>query len=155
MSNVGVMVANPALAPPDFTVTDPGDLTDPSDDARVALRALYTSAQYHGTVVWSWQQALLAAGIRRQIERTDIAADTRSILLRAECTLWRAIDAARRVRAGELWSWAAGPGGQLEYRPFGYNLTDVDESNAVQLWSTVFLVIEHPTAAQNALCPHP
>jgi hypothetical protein len=155
MSKIGVMVASPALAPPDFTVTDPKDLANPSDDAPVTLREVYTNSQYHGTVVWSWQQALLAAGIRRQLERTDIAADTRAVLLRAECKLWDTIDAAQRVRAGELWSWAADASGQLEYRAFGYNLADVDESNAAQLWSTVYLVIKRPTAAQNALCPSP
>jgi len=153
MSKVGVMVANPALAAPGFTVTDPKNLKDPNDDVpNVKIRDLYTSSQYHGSVVWSWQQALMASGIRRQIERTDIAAATKTALQQAECKLWDTIDAAQLVRAGELWSWAANASGELEYRAFGYNLTDVDESNAVQLWSTVYLAVKRPTAAQNSIC---
>lgn len=156
MSKVGVMVANPALAPESFTVTNPKNLADPADDVpNVKLRDLYTNSQYHGAVVWSWQQALLASGIRRQIDRTGIATATRTALQEAECKLWDTIDAAQLVRAGELWSWAANAGGELEYRAFGYNLTDVDESNAAQLWSTVYLAVKRPTAAQNPLCTAP
>ncbi|HET7503230.1 MAG TPA: hypothetical protein VFK02_19555 [Kofleriaceae bacterium] len=156
MSKVGVMVANPALAPADFTVTDPKNLKDPNDDVpNVKLRDIYTNSQYHGTVVWSWQQALLASGIRRQLERTGLRAQTVTALQQAECTLWDTIDAAQLVRAGELWSWAPNASGQLEYRAFGYNLTDVDESNAAQLWSTVYLVVKRPTAAQNPSCVPP
>jgi hypothetical protein len=153
MSKVGVMVANPAFAAADFTVTDPKNLKDPNDDVpNVKIRDIFTNSQYHGAVVWSWQQALLASGIRRQIERTDIAAATKTALQQAECKLWNTIDAAQLVRAGELWSWAATASGELEYRAFGYNLTDVDESNAAQLWSTVYLVVKRPTATQNSLC---
>jgi hypothetical protein len=156
MSRVGVMVANPAIAPASFTVTDPKNLKDPSDDVLdVKLHDLYTTAQYHGTVVWSWQQALLASGVRRQLGRTDLAPATRTALQAAECKLWDTIDAAQKVRAGELWSWAPTATGQLEYRAFGYNVTDVDESNAAQLWSTVYLVVKRPTAAQNSACTTP
>lgn len=153
MSRVGVMVANPGFASATFTVTDPKDLKNPNDDVpNVKVRDIFTSAQYHGAVVWSWQQALLASGIRRQIERTDLTAATRTALQHAECKLWDTIDAAQLVRAGELWSWAPNASGQLEYRAFGFNFADVDESNAAQLWSTVYLVVKRPTAAKNPLC---
>jgi hypothetical protein len=153
MSKVGVMVANPAFAAADFTVTDPKNLRDPADDVpNVKLRSIFTNSHYHGAVVWSWQQALLASGMRRQLERTDLAAATRTALQQAECKLWSTIDAAQMVRAGELWSWATNASGALEYRAFGYNLSDVDESNAAQLWSTVYLVVKRPTAAQNPMC---
>jgi hypothetical protein len=151
MSSVGVMVANPAFASASFTVTDPKNLKDPNDDvANVKVRDIFTNSHYHGAVVWSWQQALLASGIRRQIERTDIAGATRTALQAAECKLWDTIDAAEEVRAGELWSWEANAQGVLEYRAFGYNRNDVDESNAAQLWSTVYLVVKRPAA-----CPAP
>jgi hypothetical protein len=153
MSRVGVMVANPAFASATFTVTDPKDLKNPNDDVpNVKVRDIFTNAQYHGAVVWSWQQALLASGLRRQLERTDLAAATRTALQQAECKLWDTIDAAQRVRAGELWSWTPSASGQLEYRAFGFNVADVDESNAAQLWSTVYLVVKRPTAAKNPLC---
>lgn len=152
MSPVGVMVANPALAPEDAQVVDPRDLMDPADDQPVPLRSIFTSSHYHGAVVWSWQQALLASGIRRQLERTDLSAETRDTLMDAECKLWRTIESAESVRAGELWSWAPGADGQPEYRAFGFNRADVDESNAVQLWSTVYLVVKEPTEEENGRC---
>jgi hypothetical protein len=151
MSDVGVMVANPAFAAASFTVTDPKNLANPADDVlNVPVRDIFTNSHYHGAVVWSWQQALLASGIRRQIERGDIAAPTRNALQDAECKLWDTIDAAEEVRAGELWSWEPNADGELEYRAFGYNRNDVDESNAAQLWSTVYLVVKRPAA-----CPVP
>jgi hypothetical protein len=153
MSNVGVMVANPAFAAASFTVTDPKNLANPSDDVlNVAVRDIFTNSHYHGAVVWSWQQALLASGIRRQIERGNIQAATRTALQEAECKLWDTIEAAEAVRAGELWSWEPNDQGELEYRAFGYNRNDVDESNAAQLWSTVYLVVKRPTPAQNPAC---
>jgi hypothetical protein len=151
MSPVGVMVASPALAAPGTMVTNPGDPGDPKDDTLVALRDIFDSSQYHGTVVWSWQQAMLASGIRRQIERDDLDEDTIAALEAAECVLWTTISAAEEVRAGELWSWEPAKG-QPEYRAFGFNRNDVDESNAVQLWSTVYLVVKPPTLEQNPLC---
>jgi hypothetical protein len=151
MSSVGVMVANPAFAADTFTVTDPKNLKDPADDVQdVKVRDIFTNSHYHGSVVWSWQQALLASGIRRQLERDDIATATRTALQAAECKLWDTIDAAEEVRAGELWSWEPNEQGVLEYRAFGYNRNDVDESNAAQLWSTVYLVVKRP-----AECPAP
>ncbi|MYM92192.1 hypothetical protein GTP91_34125, partial [Rugamonas sp. FT82W] len=52
MTGVGMVVANGAYA-----------------DA--ALRPLFGPDRYHGAVVWSWQQALLAAGLARQLARGD------------------------------------------------------------------------------------
>ncbi|HKE17007.1 MAG TPA: hypothetical protein VKB80_19170 [Kofleriaceae bacterium] len=152
MSPVGVMVANPALANPETMVTDPKVPSDPADDVQVPLRSIYTNSHYHGTVVWSWQQAMLASGLRRQIERDDLDEATVTALEQAECVVWQTISAAEKVRAGELWSWEPNAAGQPEYRPFGFNLSDVDESNAVQLWSTVYLVVKPPTAEQNPVC---
>ena len=55
MTDVGLLVANPALA-------------------SAELRREFTRFAYHGTVVWSWQQALLAAGLERQLRRADLPA---------------------------------------------------------------------------------
>jgi len=153
LSPVGVMVANPAFAAPDFSVVDPRRLEDASDDVRRPLRDLFTSTHYHGAVVWSWQQALLAAGLRRQLARRDLAPVTRSALAAAECELWHAIDATRALRAGELWSWAARDG-RAELRPFGAGRADADESNAIQLWSTVYLAVQKP-APMASTCNEP
>jgi hypothetical protein len=145
LSDVGVMVANPAFAPADLSVNDPKRRDDPSDDVSTPLRELFTAAHYHGTVVWSWQQALLAAGLRRQLERRDLSSATRRALSRAECTLWHVIDATRAQGTGELWSWAPREG-RAEARPFGAGADDVDESNAIQLWSTVYLAVQKPAS---------
>ena len=60
---------------------------------------------YHGTVTWSWQQALLAAGLERQIARSDLPADTSKRLRAAHERLWSVIAKTRELRASELWSW--------------------------------------------------
>jgi hypothetical protein len=149
MSPLGVVVANPALADASFQVTDPRDRADPADDASTPLRDLFTTAHYHGTVVWSWQQALLARGLRRQLTRSDLGEPTRAALENAECQLWGVIDATREQSTRELWSWAPGATGQPELRPFGAGQADADESNAIQLWSTVYLAVHKPTPALN------
>ncbi|MET0533298.1 MAG: hypothetical protein ABW171_03655 [Steroidobacter sp.] len=119
LSSVGLLVANPVFA-----------------DA--AVQARFTSADYHGTVVWSWQQALLAAGLDRQLARDDLPAAARARVTSARSQLSSAIDATRSLRTSELWSWSYVDG---SYRalPFGQQGKHVDESNAAQLWSTVFL----------------
>lgn len=121
---VGVVVANPAYA-------------------SRALQDRFTPAQYHGTVVWSWQQAMLAAGLARQLERSDLAASTREKLKAAQSALWDVIDATRAQGAGELWSFDVREG-KIALAPFGQGAGHVDESNAAQLWSTVYLAIKRP-----------
>ena len=128
MTDIGLLVANPALADP-------------------ALQARFSAGAYHGTVVWSWQQALLAAGLERQLARSDLPPAVRGRLSKAQATLWQAIEAARAVQSSELWSWTWRDGG---YRivPFGSGATDVDESNAAQLWSTVYLAVRPPDSVK-------
>jgi hypothetical protein len=150
VSPVGVLVATPALAPADYSVIDPKDLRSAGDDERVLLRDVLTPADYHGTVVWSWQQALLASGLRRQLERPELSAAARGALSALECRLWRVIEATKSVRSAELWSYRPGPDGQPEYRAFGDAHGDADESNAIQLWSTVYLAVAPPAREQNA-----
>ena len=105
-----------------------------------ALKADFTPAKYHGAVVWSWQQALFAAGLERQLARTDLPPATRERLTRAQSELWRVIKAARAVQNSELWSWAFSDG-RYQVAPFGAGEADADESNAAQLWSTVYLAV--------------
>jgi len=52
-TDVGLLVANPAFA------TDAG------------FRGGFGKREYHGTVVWSWQLAMMGAGLGRQIARCD------------------------------------------------------------------------------------
>ncbi len=121
---VGVVVANPVYAPP-------------------AIQSTLSRNAYHGTVIWSWQQAVLAAGLERQLQRKDIKPALKKRLRAAQLQLWQAIHAAHGMRNSELWSWSF-TNGHYEIAPFGTNVADADESNAAQLWSTVFLAIPDP-----------
>ncbi len=119
LTGAGLLVANPVFA-----------------DA--AQRAHFTNHAYHGTVVWSWQQALFASGLDKQLRRTDLPVPVRRELHAAQQALAQVIQATKSMRTSELWSWRFADG---RYRivPFGSSGTDADESNAAQLWSSVYL----------------
>jgi hypothetical protein len=122
LTDAGVLVANPVFA----------------DDT---LKARFTNHAYHGTVVWSWQQALLASGLERQLARTDLPGAVRQHLLTAQQTVWRVIRATQSVGSSELWSWHF-EAGRYRVAPFGASSADADESNAAQLWSSVYLAVK-------------
>lgn len=119
LTDVGLLVANPAYAP---------DELEPTFDRN----------RYHGTVIWSWQQAVFAAGIDRQLGREDLTAPARAALTRARSRLHAALNATEAVRASELWSWSQVEG-RYRVESFGQRAGDETESNAAQLWSTVYL----------------
>ena len=119
LTDVGLLVANPAYAPD-------------------ALEPAFDRGRYHGTVIWSWQQALLAAGVERQLGRKDLTASAREALMQARSRLQAAIAAADALRGSELWSWSQ-VNGRYRVEPFGQRTGDETESNAAQLWSTVQL----------------
>jgi hypothetical protein len=124
LTPVGVVVANPVYAAPD-------------------IRARLTRSAYHGTVVWSWQQAVLAAGLHRQLGLPDMPSSSQARLRAAQTQLWSAIRAGHSMRNSELWSWNFADG-RYSVAPFGASASDADESNAAQLWSTVYLAIPAP-----------
>ena len=124
LTPVGLVVANPAYA---------------SND----LRRLFTSGHYHGATVWSWQQALLAAGLKRQLLRSDLPAETRQRLIVAQARLWQMISSTSAIKNSELWSWSV-TDGSYRLEPFGQRSSDETESNAAQLWSTVYLALSAP-----------
>jgi hypothetical protein len=124
LTPVGVVVANPVYATP-------------------GIQATLTRSAYHGTVIWSWQQAVLAAGLERQLRRPDLPPSSKKHLRAAQTQLWEAIRAAHSMRNSELWSWTIARQ-QFQIAPFGANAADADESNAAQLWSTVYLSIPDP-----------
>lgn len=124
LTDVGVVVANPVFATPE-------------------LQALFTNKAYHGTVIWSWQQAVLAAGLARQLGRPELPGPLKQRLRLAQRRLWRAIGEGRHVINSELWSWSY-RNGHYAIVPFGTAASNADESNAAQLWSTVYLAIHPP-----------
>jgi hypothetical protein len=91
-------------------------------------------------VIWSWQQAMFAAGLERQLARDDLPASVRDSLVSARERLRAAIRAADEVRGSELWSWSFADG-RYRVEPFGQRAEDETESNAAQLWSTVHLAL--------------
>jgi hypothetical protein len=119
MTDVGMLVANPVFA-----------------DQRT--RAALGRNAYHGTVVWAWQQALLLAGIDRQLARRDLPEPLMARLRQARDKLRSVRSNTRAVRTSELWSWTFS-NGRYRVAPFGAQRADEDESNAAQLWSTVIL----------------
>jgi hypothetical protein len=124
LTPVGVVVANPVYATP-------------------SIQSELNRSAYHGTVIWSWQQAVLAAGLDRQLQRPDLSPSLQDHLREAQKQLWAVIRAARTLRNSELWSWRI-QGKQFQIAPFGADAADADESNAAQLWSTVYLSIPDP-----------
>lgn len=124
MTDVGMVVAQAAYAPP-------------------ALQPSFNRNAYHGAVVWSWQQALFAAGLQRQLARSDLTASARKELTSAQRLLWKTIRTTANMSNSELWSWSYAEG-RYRVAPFGASGGDVDESNAAQLWSTVYLAVRPP-----------
>lgn len=123
LTPVGMVVANGALA------------------SEPRLRHIFSRNHYHGAVIWSWQQAMALAGIERQLNRTDLRPETRAALLDGQAALWAAVAAGGDFRNSELWTWRC-VHGRFEAVPFGQDAGHTTESNAVQLWSTVFLALE-------------
>jgi len=124
MTDAGLVVANPVFA--DQTV-----------------QARFSPKAYHGTVIWSWQQALVAAGLERQLTRADLPAPLRAKLVAAQKKLWTVIEANRAFSNSELWTWKVEQG-HIVATAFGADAGDADESNAAQLWSTVYLAVQPP-----------
>lgn len=96
----GMVVANPALSGSD------------------ELIANFTNSAYHGTVIWSWQLALMAGGLHRQLaacNSTDSGNFTPAYCnddsvynatLSAYNVLWDNIEQNQAQLASEVWSWS-------------------------------------------------
>ncbi|KAF2118036.1 hypothetical protein BDV96DRAFT_489871 [Lophiotrema nucula] len=126
-SPVGLFVANPAFG---------GDPIYAKN---------FTNAEYHGTVVWSWQLAMMAAGLSHQLGRCkgnsvpDFCNDQTLYrrVLSAYNHLWTLINNNQEQLSGEVWSWMYNDGYQVE--PLGAFTPTV--SDIRQLWSLTFLAV--------------
>jgi hypothetical protein len=134
LTPIGMLIANPAFA-------------------GRTLQQRFGKSAYHGTIIWSWQQALFAAGLQRQLARRDLPTPVHDALLSAQERLWSSIRRSAHMQASELWSWSF-VGGCYRAEPFA---TATDEANAAQLWSTAFLGLAQPrlrdVSIQAAGCP--
>jgi hypothetical protein len=126
MTDASMVVANPAFG----------------DDPVYARN--FTTGAYHGTVIWSWQLAMMAKGLEMQLGRCEVSSNfsisskmgksLRPVPLPvpAFCTddsvydnvkkaynaLWDSIDANSDQLSGEVWSWIY-RGGEFEVTPLG------------------------------------
>src|ERR1700761_1719715 len=75
--------------------------------------ANWTTSAYHGTVVWSWQLAMMAAGLERQLQRCSSDsvpnfckdAALYNKIKGAYNHLWDLIEANSQYLSSEVWSW--------------------------------------------------
>ncbi len=113
MTPIGPMTANPAYS------------RNPIHWKELGARA------YHGEVVWSWQSALMMAGLIKQYPRYPTLQPR---ILKAIDRLVEGEQRAGLLATSEL--WAVSPEGEaVAYGAAG----DQSESNAYQLWSTAYL----------------
>lgn len=121
-SSVGVLVANPAFS------------RSPAHWKSFDRRA------YHGTVVWGFQTYMLELGIARQIARFEKDPGQKELVAHMQGAL-RELGAARErvgsLANSELWTFAIERGAMVP-SAFGVGQGSITESNAVQLWSSLF-----------------
>ncbi|KAI1759171.1 carbohydrate-binding module family 52 protein [Hypoxylon sp. FL1150] len=133
-TSVGLVVANPAYG------ADTVDMRE------------FTESAYHGTVVWSWQLAMMAAGLERQLDRCGdeqlafcADSDLHGRVLAAYNHLWDLIAANRGHLSSEVWSWVYRDG-DFQYTPLGAlpppEGQSPVESDIRQLWSLAFLAVK-------------
>ena len=138
-TSVGLVVANPALS------------------AESVLVQNFTNAAYHGTVVWSWQLAMMARGLELQLDRctpgaapappafcTQTAVHTN--VLNAYNALWDVIEKNTAQLSTEVWSWVY-RNGDFHVTPLGVlpsppGVGAQTESDIRQLWSLTFLAVK-------------
>lgn len=125
---VGMLIANPAYG------------GDP------VYAANFSTNAYHGTVVWSWQLSMMAAGLERQLARCSDTSPPHFCLdqivhpnvVAAYNSLWDNIEANAININAEVWSWIYRDGNFL-FEPLGAlpppSGVNPTESNIRQLWS--------------------
>ncbi|EKM58475.1 uncharacterized protein PHACADRAFT_193593 [Phanerochaete carnosa HHB-10118-sp] len=148
LTNIGMVVSNPAY-----------------DSNRTNIDVLNRAA-YHGTVIWSFQQGLMASGLARQLslciatnevptahfalalsEPPAWCADDAFVqsLKDAQSRLWTAIEGACSEINTEVWSYSFNnESNTFEVADLASLSPDGTESDAIQLWSYGFLGIIDP-----------
>lgn len=159
LTNVGMVVANPAY------------------DSNTTNIQVFNDAAYHGTVVWSWQQALMANGLINQLSRCGLENDTRvdyienpatsnstkksssqpswcktslvNDLQNAQTLLWDSISGSSSVLYTEVWSpLFDNQTNKFTIGDLGAISPTGTEGDAVQLWSYGFLATVDPRNGQ-------
>lgn len=101
----------------------------------------FANKAYHGAVVWGWVVGMLKLGVEKQArlleEHAGGCAEACDELKKMSGKLKAALDNIAAMGAAELWTWEAKEG-KLRPADFGAE-GHMTLSNAVQLWSTVWL----------------
>ncbi|TFK45034.1 hypothetical protein BDQ12DRAFT_731010 [Crucibulum laeve] len=146
LTNVGMLVANPAY-----------------DSNRTNVHVLDRTA-YHGTVVRSFQQGLMAGGLARQLGLCSSNSTTTSVdtippttrpswcdtdlqqrLNDAQTRLWESIRGASDNLYSEVWSYSfSNVTNQFSIADLASLSPEGTESDAIQLWSYGFLGLVDP-----------
>ncbi|KAK5465231.1 hypothetical protein LTS15_001794 [Exophiala xenobiotica] len=145
MTPQSMVVANPALSGSDVLIAN------------------FTNSAYHGTVVWSFQLAMMAKGLERQLGRCNVTtgggssppapawcgmSDVHDNVLKAYNVLWDSIEANAAQLQGEVWSWTYSKAtGKFVTTPLGAlppppGVGSGTESDVRQLWSLTFLAVK-------------
>ncbi|KIV79600.1 hypothetical protein PV11_07151 [Exophiala sideris] len=141
MTPQSMVVANPALSGSDVLIAN------------------FTNAAYHGTVVWSFQLAMMAKGLERQLGRCNATTavptwcTTPSVYNNVKLAynvLWDSIEANSAQLQGEVWSWTYSNSTgfvttQLGDLPPPPGVGAGTESDVRQLWSLTFLAVKRNT----------
>jgi hypothetical protein len=133
MTDVGLLISNPAYG------------------ENPAYAANWTTSAYHGTVVWSWQLAMMAKGLEIQLSRCAsnsppefCEGEVYANVKEAYNVLWDSIEANEQHLSTEVWSWTYDDG-KFNYIDLGALPpppgTGATESDVVQLWSLTFLAV--------------
>ena len=128
---VGIVVANPCYA---FSgLYNKKSITD---FWKYDVFIKFNEDAYHGTVIWGWQHAVIAAGIVRQLERDDLT-KIKSQLTDAHSQLWSLINFSEEQHASEWWSFKSDG--------TKFVMKEQLSSNPAQLWNTVPLALQDQT----------
>lgn len=125
------------------------------------LVAGFTNSAYHGTVIWSWQLALMAEGLHRQLAACNASSSSQSYhpphcgdesvyrtVRSAYNVLWDNIEQNEAQLQSEVWSWTCDGSDSnngtssdgFTTVPLG-SISGGTESNVRQLWSLTFLAV--------------
>ena len=135
LTDVGMLVANPAFG------------------EQAVYAENFTTSAYHGTVVWSWQMAMMARGLELQLSRCTSAsapdfckdAAVYNNVKKGYNALWDVIEANSVHLSTEVWSWVF-ENGEFVFTELGTLPpppgTSPTESDIRQLWSLTFLAVK-------------
>ncbi|KAI1629460.1 hypothetical protein EDD37DRAFT_52054 [Exophiala viscosa] len=138
MTPQSMVVANPAMSGSDVLIAN------------------FTNAAYHGTVIWSFQLAMMAKGVERQLGRCNSTGSVPTWctmpsvynnVKKAYNVLWNSIEANSAQLQGEVWSWTYSNSTgfvttQLGDLPPPPGVGAGTESDVRQLWSLTFLAVK-------------